>query len=153
MEAPMIAEQAPASAARRRTSRWAKVALAVGAVGLVAGCAGFRIERQGKDVGKEICDLKNAANAQDAQKDVAKINNDLQDAQRITGVSVNQDVQAANEQISDLQKHVPNGNSALAQQDISVLQRNVEQAIKQTSGHVQRFYQGLAEGLSDCESS
>ena len=77
----------------------------------------------------------------------------MNDAQRITGNKIDQDVRSINEQLSDLQKHVPDGNSALAQQDISVIQRNLAQAIDSTSGNVQRFYQGVSEGLAKCESS
>jgi 2-keto-3-deoxy-L-rhamnonate aldolase RhmA len=59
-------------------------------------------------------------------------------------------VRDVSENLSDLAKHVPNGNSALARQDIAVIRRNVQQIVRVTSGHTQRFYQGLDEGLSNC---
>ena len=146
-------EQASSVAPAKRRSWAVWVGVVVGSVALVAGCGGFRIERQGKDVGKEICDLKSAGSAQEAQDITNKIQKDVNDAQRITGNKIDQDVRSISEQLSDLAKHVPNGNSALAEQDITVIQRNLAQAISSTSGHVQRFYQGVSEGLAKCEST
>ena len=51
---------------------------------------------------------------------------------------------------SDLAQHVSNDKSTLAKQDIAVIRRNVESIVRVTSGHTQRFYQGLDEGLSNC---
>ena len=124
-------------------------ALAISGVGL-AGCAGLRTERQGKEVGQAICELRDASNKDDAQKQLAKIQEDLSDARRITGVEVSQDVRAMSKQLPDLAEHAVQGNDALIGQDLSVLRRNVAQAADATSGNVQRFYQGVGEGLGDC---
>ena len=43
------------------------ICVVVGSLALLAGCGRFRVERQGKDVGKEICNLKDASSTQDAQ--------------------------------------------------------------------------------------
>ena len=153
MHTPTTTHTPNPSPTTRRHSWVTWTCVIVGCLALLAGCGRFRVERQGKDVGKEICNLKDASNAQDAENSLKEIQNDVNDAQRITGNKIDQDVRSINEQLSDLQKHVPDGNSALAQQDISVIQRNLNQAIKTTSGHVQRFYQGVSEGLAKCESS
>ena len=154
MEGQMAIEEQASSEGRAKRHSWATwICVVVGSLALLAGCGRFRVERQGKDVGEQICDLKDASSAQDAQDIAKKIQDDVNDAQRITGNKIDQDVRSISEQLSDLQKHVPDGNSALAQQDISVIQRNLGQAIDSTSGNVQRFYQGVSEGLAKCESS
>lgn len=154
MEDQMVIEEQGSSKGKAKRHSWAVwVCVVVGSLALMTGCGRFRVERQGKDVGKEICDLKSASSAQDAKDIVNRIQKDVNDAQRITGNKIDQDVRSISEQLSDLQKKVPNGNSALAQQDISVIQRNLAQAIDSTSGHVQRFYQGVSEGLANCVSS
>ena len=154
MEAQMAIEEQASSERKAKRHSWATwICVVVGCLALLSGCSRFRVERQGKDVGEDICDLKDASSAQDAASIVKEIQNDVNDAQRITGNKIDQDVRSVNEQISDLQRHAPDGNSALAQQDISVIQRNLAQAINTTSGHVQRFYQGVSEGLAKCESS
>jgi hypothetical protein len=136
-----------------RTSPPAKVALAVAALFLVAGCAGFRSESDGATVGRNICKLKSADNQNQADRAMRKIQRNLDQAQRTTGVPVSQDLNAIQNQLDDLSKHATNGNSALAQQDIIKLQRNVAQAISTTTGNTQRYYQGLKEGLSNCDGS
>jgi len=154
MEGQMAIDEQASSGRRAKRHRWGTwICVVVGSLALLTGCGRFRVERQGKDVGEQICDLKDANSAQDAQDIAKKIQEDVADAQRITGNKIDQDVRSISEQLSDLEKHVPDGNSALAQQDISVIQRNLGQAINSTSGHVQRFYQGVSEGLANCESS
>jgi len=118
-------------------------------VGLAA-CAGFRVERDGRKTGDAICDLKDASSSGDAQKALQDAQRWIDKAARITGRPVSRDVRDVSENLSDLAKHVPNGNSALAQQDIAVIRRNVQQIVRVTSGHTQRFYHGLDEGLSNC---
>ena len=136
----------------RRPTRVVMAAIATTAIVLLAGCAGFRSESDGATIGRNICKLKSADNQNEADRAMRKINRNLDQAQRTTGIPVSQDLNAIAEQLSDLSKHATSGNSALAQQDIAKLSRNVEQAISTTSGNAQRYYQGLAEGLSNCDS-
>lgn len=127
--------------------------VAAGAAALVlvlAGCAGIRSERQGKQVGEAICDLRDASSADEAQRQIEKIEEDVADARRITGVAVNQDVRRINEQLSDLAEHAVQGNDALLDQDLAVIRRNLSQAIDDTDGNVQRYYQGMRQGLDSC---
>ena len=117
---------------------------------VLTGCAGVRSERQGKQVGKAICDLKGADNKDDAQRQLKKIQEDFSDAVRITGVDVNQDVRRIDENLNDLAEHAAQGNSTLTQQDLAVIRRNLSQAIHSTSDDVQRYYEGVREGLDTC---
>jgi hypothetical protein len=132
--------------ARRVPALVAVVTLAVGA----AGCAGFRTERQGRDVGRAICDVKHADNADQAQRALDRLNRKLQDAQRITGRPVSEDVHDINVNTEDLVRHVATGQKTLAQQDVAEIQRNVEAVIQTAPALVQRFYEGVNEGLGDC---
>ena len=136
----------------RRPARVVMAAIATAAIVLLAGCAGFRSESDGATVGRNICKLKGADNQAEANRALRKIDRNLDQARRTTGIPVSQDLNAISEQLSDLSKHATGGNTALAQQDIAKLSRNVEQAISTTSGNAQRYYQGLAEGLSNCDS-
>ena len=127
---------------------------AVFAVVLVlTGCAGLRSERQGKQVGRSICDLKDADNADDAKKEIERITEDFNDARRITGVDVSQDVAAIDENLNDMAEHVAQGNSALLEQDIAVIRRNLTQAINCTSDNVQHYYEGVRQGLDTCNDN
>ena len=119
-------------------------------VGATAGCAGFRVERDGRKTGDAICDVKNASNADDAKSALADVQKWTEKAVRTTGRPVSEDVRDINENLSDLVTHVQNGNAALRQQDIAVIRRNVQSVIRVTEGRSQRFYQGVDEGLSNC---
>ena len=131
-------------------ARRGALALAGVAVLVLGGCAGVRTEHQGKEVGESICDLRDASSAEAAKSDLADIQDDLKDARKITGNDINQDVREINDQLADLAEHAVQGNDALIGQDLSALQRNVQQAIDATSGNAQRFYQGVQQGLSSC---
>src|SRR6478752_3912565 len=91
---------------------------------VLTGCAGVRSERQGKQVGKSICDLKSADDVDEAKREIEKINEDFSDAVRITGVDVNQDIRAIDENLDDLAEHAAQGNDALQEQDLAVIRRN-----------------------------
>jgi hypothetical protein len=116
----------------------------------VAGCAGFRSERQGRDVGRAICDIKKADNADEAQRAHDKFNRRAEKAQRIIGRPITEDVNDIQNNLNDLVTHVSQGNDALAQQDVAVIRRNVQTVSNQGPELVQRFYQGVNEGLGDC---
>jgi len=131
----------------RRLVRIIPVVLLV--IGLAA-CAGFRVERDGRKTGDAICDLKSASSASDAQSALADAQRWLDKAKTITGRPVGRDVRDVNENLSDLAQHAANGNSTLARQDVAVIRRNVQSIVRVTSGHTQRFFQGLDEGLSNC---
>jgi hypothetical protein len=129
--------------------RWLIATVTIVALG-VAGCAGLRSERSGRDVGRAVCDVRNASSADEAQRALTKLNNKLNDAQRITGRPVAQDVNNIQNNLNDLVNHVSDKQSTLAHQDVESILRNVVQAADQSSGLTKRYYQGVAEGLGDC---
>jgi hypothetical protein len=119
-------------------------------MGGLVGCSGFRVEHQGNEVGEGICDLRTATSKDDITKAANKINENLNDAARIAGRPINEDLGDVQNNVADLFNHVSDGQQALTQQDIAVIQRNVQQVIKNTTGYRQRFWQGVAQGLGDC---
>ncbi len=129
--------------------RAAGIVVAVAVLAL-AGCAGLRTERQGRDVGRAICDVKSAGNADQAQRALDRLNRHLDGAQRVTGRPVGQDVRDIDNNLNDLVKHASNGQSALARQDVAAIQRNVEDVIRTAPALTKRFYEGVNEGLGDC---
>lgn len=138
------------TATARRPRRLATFVGCIATVALVAGCAGFRVERDGRRTGDALCDLKGATNAQDAQQALADAQKWFDKAVQITGRPVSRDVKDVQNNLNDLVQHATNGNDALKQQDIAAIRRNVQQVIDTTSGHTQRYYQGVDEGLSNC---
>jgi hypothetical protein len=108
------------------------------------------VERDGRKTGNAICDIRDASNAEDAQNALADAQKWIDKAAKTTGRPVDEDVRDIKENLSDLVKHAQSGDSTLAQQDVAVIQRNVESIESTTQNRVQRFYQGLDQGLSNC---
>ena len=128
------------------------MALGAGAfisLGLLGACGSYRAERQGKQVGDAICDVKKA-DANSIDNAVNKVQRQMNDVQRIVGRPVNEDVKDIANNLSDLRQHVLDGNSALVQQDIAVIQRNVQAVGRTLSGKAKMAYIGVLEGLGGC---
>jgi hypothetical protein len=127
---------------------------ALGVLGVLvvafAGCAGFRAERQGRDLGRSICKVKHSSNSDQLSRALNQLNRDLGRAQQVTGRPVTEDIKDIQQNLSDLQNHASSGQKTLAQQDVAAIRRNVEQFINTAPGMTKRFYQGVDEGLGDC---
>ena len=130
--------------------RHLSLALAIALVALLVGCAGVRSERQGVQIGRSICDLRNAQSAEEAERELRRIEDDLQDARRITGVDVAQDVRRIDENLEGMAEHLAQGNEVLLDQDVAAIGRNLDQAVANTTGNVEHFYQGVRQGLETC---
>jgi peptidoglycan hydrolase CwlO-like protein len=133
--------------------KWLAVTGAV-AVGLLVlgGCAGeLRAERNGKQAGKAICDVKTSGNANEAQRNLNQAQRKMRDLQRTVGRPIDEDVRDINENLSDLVEHVSQGNKALAQQDIAVIERNIHAVSKGLTGKARAAYDGMEEGLAECD--
>jgi hypothetical protein len=126
------------------------IAVLVAVVALAAGCTEYRVERQGKDFGEAVCDLKNADSAEDAQAALENMQSELEDALEIVGRPVSEDIDDVENNLGDLANHVSDGQDALTEQDIAAIRRNAEEAAETASGSAQRFYQGVVQGLGDC---
>ena len=121
-------------------------------VALLGGCFGtIRAERKGKQAGEAICDVKNASNADDAQRQADQAHRKLNDVQRIVGRPLNEDLRDINQNMTDLIEHVRQGNKALARQDIAVIERNIQAVNRTLSGKARAAYDGMLEGLAECD--
>ena len=122
------------------------VTLAAGA----AGCAGFRTERRGRDVGRAICDVKSADDTEEVERALQKLDRRLDRATQIVGRRVSEDVRDIAENVDDLSNHVEDGRSELAEQDVALIRRNVQEVVQTAPALTKRFYEGVTEGLGDC---
>ena len=127
-------------------------AAALLAFGLLSGCGTFRAERQGKQAGDAICDLKSAS-AGDVQRAADKVQREINDLQRIVGRPVDADVNDIKNNLSDLRTHVQQGNQNLAQQDIAAIERNFQAVGRTLTGKGKAAYDGVQEGLGGCDYS
>lgn len=136
----------------RATRGTAAVTAAVALGSLAFGACGgeYRAERQGRQLGESICDIKSSDNADQAQRNLNQAQRDMNDLQRIVGRPISEDLSDINENLSDLVEHTIDGNDALKQQDIAVIQRNIDAIEKTVNGKAQAAYDGFYDGLNDC---
>jgi len=139
--------------ANRSTRRLTAVlASLIGAAAVLGACGGeIRAERQGRQLGEAICDVKEADSVDDAERQLEQAQREMNDLQRIVGRPVDEDVDDIQENLRDLVEHTQEGNDALLQQDISVIQRNVDAGARTLSGEGQAAYEGIQQGLGDCD--
>ena len=116
---------------------------------VLGGCGTYRAERQGKQVGDAICNLKGSSSG-DIQRAADKVQREMNDLQRWVGRPVQEDASDIRENLSDLRTHVLDGNDALVRQDIAVIQRNFEAVARTLSGRGKAAYDGIQEGLGGC---
>lgn len=117
---------------------------------LLSACGTMRAELQGRQLGDAICDLRNASSG-DVQQAANKVQRQANDVQRIVGRPIQNDVQDYNQNVADLVKHVQNGNSVLAGQDVRAMDRNFDAVSRTLSGKGKAAYDGVREGLGACD--
>ena len=121
-------------------------------VGLGVACGGeLRAERQGRQFGEAVCDVKSADDVDDARRQLEQAQRQMNDLQRIVGRRVDEDVEDIEENLNDLIAHVVDGNDVLLDQDIAAIQRNIDAVARTLTGKARAAYDGIQEGLADCD--
>jgi hypothetical protein len=129
-----------------RTRLLAIVALIGVAAFALGGCSTqARAERKGKSAGDQICKAKNADNADEAQRHIDRANDKLDDLSRFTGRDVREDVRDLDRNLDQMAR----GNAT--SQDVNAIIRSVQEAKSSLSGNAEAAYDGLLEGLANCE--
>jgi uncharacterized membrane protein YgcG len=113
-------------------------------------CADIRAERQGKQVGDAICDLR-SADADDLERALEKLEREMNDIARVVGRPIDEDVEDIEQNITDLIEHSRQGNDVLEEQDIAVIQRNISAIRLQLATEGEAAYDGILEGLAECD--
>jgi hypothetical protein len=130
------------------TRRLAALALAAGLV-LAPACAKkYAAEKDGKDVGQAICDVKNADTKQEVADAIAKVEKHLDDVTQNYATFTAEDRADVRRQLEDLSKH--QGNDLLLQQDLTVLRRSLENIRQDLGDAGKAALDGVFEGLDDC---
>jgi hypothetical protein len=132
--------------------RWAIVGSMAAVPLLIGACGGeLRAERQGRQFGEAVCDITEADSLDEARRELDQAAREMDDLQRIVGRPVNEDVADIEENLDDLVEHVVDGDDALVEQDIAVIQRNIEAVARTLNGKGEAAYDGIEQGLGDCD--
>jgi hypothetical protein len=133
------------------TPRTIVATLVVGAAFLAAGCSQkYSAERDGKQLGEAICDLRGAENEDEARDAIDEINGQLDDLGNKFAFYTGEDRADIQNNLADLAEHNIQGQPGLMQQDLTVLERsitNIKQDVNETS---RAAWEGVLQGLADC---
>jgi hypothetical protein len=127
-------------------------AVALGMLLLVSsGCTRVqRAEQDGRKGGEALCDLRDADDAEDAQEALADLDEQLSDLARKYSTFTAEDRADIEENLADLAEHVVQGNDELAQQDLAVIKRSIDNIEGDVSDTGQAALEGFLQGIDDC---
>ena len=132
-------------------TRIALASIATAALLLAASCSQqYSAERDGKKLGEAVCDLKNADSPEDAQRALDDVNEQIDDLGNKYSLYTAEDRNDVQNNLADLHEHVIQGNTALVQQDLAVLQRSIKNIASDSNDTTRAAWEGVNEGLADC---
>jgi len=118
---------------------------------LGSGCSQkYSAERDGKKLGQAVCDLREATTAEDAQSALEEINDQLGDLGNKYALFTAEDRNDVQNNLADLHEHAIQGNTALIQQDLAVLERSIDNIADDSNETTRAAWEGALEGLADC---
>ncbi len=128
------------------TRRTAVILVVVASALALSGCSTqARAERKGKQFADEVCKMKNSDNANEAQRHLRKADDKLDDLARFVGRDVREDMRDLDRNLDQMAR----GNAT--QQDVNAIVRSAEQAKATSSGSAEAVYDGMLEGLANCD--
>ena len=134
----------------RYTKMFAVVSLA-GLTLLTAGCSQkYAAERDGKKLGEGVCDLRTATSQEDVADARSQIDNQLNDLGNKYALFTAEDRNDIQRNLADLAEHRIQGNTALIQQDIAVLERSAEHIAEDANQVRSAAWEGFQQGLAGC---
>lgn len=120
------------------------------AVFAAAGCSTeARAERKGKQFGDQVCKMKDSDSVDEAERHLRKADDKLDDLARFVGRDVAEDLVDIDRNLDQLVRDVSKGKD-VRQQDVNAILRSVEEAKASASGAAEAAYDGMIQGLSDC---
>lgn len=118
---------------------------------LVGGCSQrYSAERDGKKLGEAVCDLRKATTKEEAQKAVDEIDEQLNDLGNKHALFTAEDRRDVQNNLADLHEHAIQGNTALMQQDLVVLERSIKNIANDSNEVSRAAWEGALEGMADC---
>jgi hypothetical protein len=127
--------------------------VAIAAVSLLGCSQKYNAERDGKNLGEAVCDLKNASSAEEAQSALAKVESEMSSLANNYAIFTAEDRADIKENLNDLREHVSNGNQELIHQDLTVIRRSLSNVAADLDDTGQAAWDGVKEGVDDCVSN
>ena len=130
----------------------------IGATGLLlvavllgSGCSQkYSAERDGKKLGEAICDVRQAGTPEEAKSAMDEVNKRLDDLGGKFAMYTAEDRADIANNLADLAEHRVQGQPNLMYQDLTVLERSIDNIKSDVNETSRAAWEGVLEGLSDC---
>ena len=124
---------------------------ALAAIALLSGCGQkYAAERDGKQLGEAICDVRESDTPEEAQASLDDVRNELADLNDKYAFYTAEDRADIENNLADLAEHTIQDQPDLAQQDLTVLERSAKNIAEDANETTQAAWDGVREGLADC---
>jgi hypothetical protein len=134
-----------------KKARTLAAALTAGALVISLGCSQkYSAERDGKKLGEAVCDVRDADNEDEAQKALADVNEQLDDLGNKFALYTAEDRADITNNLADLAEHRIQGQPNLMYQDLTVLERSIDNIRSDVNETSRAAWDGVLEGLADC---
>jgi hypothetical protein len=133
-----------------RRSAVSVMVVAVGALALFGCGQKYTAERDGKDLGDALCDVKNASTADEAKSALADVQSEIKSLASNYSMFTAEDRADIEENLRDLREHVAQGNEELVHQDLTVIRRSLGNVSDDLDDTSQAAWDGVKEGVDDC---
>jgi hypothetical protein len=122
----------------------------VAALAVSPACAKkYAAERDGKDVGEALCDVRDA-DAGEVAGEVETFREELGDIAENYATFTAEDRADIDENLDDLAEHVADGDDALINQDLTVIRRSLENIDDDLDDASEAAIDGFLQGLDEC---
>lgn len=127
------------------------ITIAIAVAVVATGCSQkYSAERDGKKLGQAMCDLRNAESTDEATDAIDEVKDQLDDLGDKHAMYTAEDRKDVQNNLADLHEHAIQGNTALIQQDLAVLQRSIRNIADDSDETTRAAWEGVLEGLADC---
>jgi hypothetical protein len=134
----------------RRSSTLVALLAVLVLVALPACARKYQAERDGKDVGEALCDVRDADGEAEVQSAVDSLDREIDDLSGDYAVFTAEDRADIRENLADLVEHVIQGDEVLVQQDITVIQRSLDNISDDLADTGEAAIDGFLQGFDDC---
>src|SRR6478752_2592837 len=122
-------------------------ALTLGALLFASGCSQkYSAERDGKKLGEAICDVRGADTPEEAQAAADKANKQLDDLGNKYAMFTAEDRADINNNLADLAEHRVQGQPNLMYQDLTVIERSIDNIRTDVNETSRAAWDGVLEG-------
>ena len=119
-------------------------------VALPACARKYQAERDGKDVGEALCDVRDADSQEAVNTAVDDLRNEIDDFSGDYAVLTAEDRADIDENLTDLVEHVIQGDELLVQQDVTVILRSLDNIRDDLGDTGRAAIDGFLQGFDDC---